>query len=176
MEEIIHDAGVCLQEARCSVAGLRSAPNGDPGLAGAIAEAARHITETQDVRLKLKLNGNPQGLGTDIQYHLLRILQEAVTNGVKHSGAGTIEVTLDCTPQMLYLTIKDDGVGFNASAGDGPQPGHYGLIGMRERAAQIGGALNLESEPGHGTKVTLGLPLLQTNNHASSAKSPQRIL
>jgi signal transduction histidine kinase/ligand-binding sensor domain-containing protein len=174
LEEIIHDAGICLQEARRSVAGLRSARSGDPGLAGAIAEAARHITETQDVRLKLRLQGDPRELGTDVRYNLLRILQEAVTNAVKHSGAGTIEVILDCTAQTLFLTIKDDGVGFDLAEGNGSQPGHYGVIGMRERATQIGGDLQMKSEPGHGTKVTLSLPLGQTSNHASSAKSPQR--
>jgi signal transduction histidine kinase len=174
LEEIIHDAGICLREARRSVAGLRNAPNGDPGLAGAVAEAARHITETQDMRLKLKLQDNPRGLGTDVQYNLLRILQEAVTNAVKHSGGGTIEVSLDCTPQMLYLTIMDDGVGFNAADGADSQPGHYGLIGMRERAAQIGGVLQLQSEPGHGTKVTLSLPLSSATNHAATAKSPHK--
>jgi signal transduction histidine kinase len=176
LEEIIHDAGICLQEARRSVAGLRSAPNGDPGLAGAIAEAARHITETQDVRLKLKLHGNPQGLGTDIQYNLLRMLQEAVNNAVKHSGAGTIEVGLECTSQQLQLTISDDGVGFDPAGANGSHPGHYGLIGMRERAVQIGGHLQLESQPGHGTKVTLRLPLSQAAHHGSLAKSPQRML
>jgi signal transduction histidine kinase len=156
------------------VAGLRSAPNGDPGLAGAIAEAARHITETQDVRLKLKLQSNPRELGTDVQYNLLRILQEAVTNAVKHSGAGTIEVHLDCTGQRLLLTIKDDGVGFSLSDDEGSPPGHYGLIGMRERATQIGGELNLTSQPGHGTVVLLTLPLGQVAHQAPPGKSPQK--
>lgn len=174
LEEIIHDAGVCLQEARRSVAGLRSPTDGHAGLAGAIAEAARHLTETQDVRLKLRLEDVPLSLPADVQYNLLRILQEAVTNAVKHSAAGTIDVSLDCDRQMLTLTVKDDGVGF-AEATGGAQPGHYGLIGMRERAAQIGGTLHVDSEPGHGTTATLTLTLSPTGQYVPPSKSPQSV-
>lgn len=174
LEEIIHDAGVCLQEARRSVAGLRSPANGHSGLAGAIAEAARHLTETQEVRLKLRLQDVPLSLPADVQYNLLRILQEAVTNAVKHSGAGTIEVSLDCDRQLLQLSVKDDGVGFAEAAG-GAQPGHYGLIGMRERAVQIGGALQIDSEPGRGTTATLSLPLTPSGQYSPPPKSPQSV-
>jgi signal transduction histidine kinase len=77
-----------------------------------------------------------------------------------------IEVTLTCGAQELQLSVKDDGAGFSKENG-GMRPGHYGLIGMKERAAQIGGRINLASEPGRGTTVSVLLPIsLLTAKHA----------
>lgn len=152
LEEIIRDAGTCLRETRRSVAGLRS---GGAGLASAIEQAARQITEAKDIRLKLKLENKPSGLAPDVEYNLVRIAQEAVTNSVKHSGARTVEVALDFTPKALHLSVKDDGSGF--ADGNG-KSGHYGLIGMKERASHIGAELELASAPGRGTTVSVLLP------------------
>jgi signal transduction histidine kinase len=80
-----------------------------------------------------------------------------VNNSVKHSGAKTIEVVLQTTPDMLQLSVKDDGSGFSRENGN-VRPGHYGLIGMKERAAQIGAELNMASEPGRGTTISVMLP------------------
>jgi signal transduction histidine kinase/ligand-binding sensor domain-containing protein len=155
LNDIIQDAGTCLREARQSIAGLRTARDAGSGLAASIEQHARQMTEAKDVRLKLKLDDNPQGLPAGVEYNLLRIAQEAVTNSVKHSGARTIEVSLDSTAHVLKLSVKDDGSGMNNSNG---QPGHYGLIGMRERAAQIGAAITIDSEAGRGTVISVLLP------------------
>ena len=125
-EDIIQDAGTCLRETRRSVAGLRS---GRSGLAAAIEQAARQITETKDVRLKLNLESKATGLAPDVEYNLVRIAQEAVTNSVKHSGARTVEVALDYSAKALHLWVKDDGAGFQENGH--AKNGHYGLIGMK---------------------------------------------
>lgn len=156
LEEIIQDAGTCLRETRRSVAGLRS---GNSGLAAAIEQAARQATETKDIKLKLKLENKPAGLAADVEYNLVRIAQEAVTNSVKHSGARTVEVNLDYPARGLRLQVKDDGSGFGDGNG---KSGHYGLIGMKERASHIGAKLDLASAPGRGTTVSVLLP---TNGH-----------
>jgi signal transduction histidine kinase/ligand-binding sensor domain-containing protein len=162
LEEIIQDAGRCLREARRSVGGLRSTPGEDEGpsndLAAAVAQAARQLTETRDIRLALQLNPGPDKIPVDVEYNLLRIAQEAISNAVRHSGARAIEVTMNSTAAQLCLTVHDDGAGFHVSDHEPAQPGHYGLIGMRERAAQIHAALHLESTPGRGTIVRLELP------------------
>jgi ligand-binding sensor domain-containing protein/signal transduction histidine kinase len=160
LEDIIQDAGTCLRETRRSVAGLRS---GNSGLAAAIEQAARQITETKDVKLRLKLENKSTGLAPDVEYNLLRIAQEAVTNSVKHSGARTVEVALDYSARTLRLQVKDDGSGF-AENGNGTT-GHYGLIGMKERASHIGAALELASAPGRGTTISVVLPNGHNGNH-----------
>ncbi len=140
------------------VSGGTAQPAGsESGLASAIAQAAKHITEAKAVKLKLKLDKSPTDMSPEVQYNLLRIASEAVNNSVKHSGAKTIEVVLQSTPEMLQLSVKDDGSGFSRENGN-VRPGHYGLIGMKERAAQIGAELNLASEPGRGTTISVMLP------------------
>jgi signal transduction histidine kinase/ligand-binding sensor domain-containing protein len=167
LEEIIQDAGHCLSEARRSVGGLRtpagSGPDPRSGLAAAVAQAARQLTETCDVRLSLQVAPTPGNLPADVEYNILRIAQEAITNAVRHSGAGTIAVTLAATSDRLSLTVHDDGAGFAANGSDQQQPGHYGLIGMRERATQIQGKLQVESAPGQGTTVRLDLDVAGTD-------------
>lgn len=167
LEDIVRDAGTCLRETRRSVAGLRSSAQGpDAGLASAIAQAAKQITEAKAVKLKLKLEKSPNDMSPEVQYNLLRIASEAVNNSVKHSGAKTIEVVLQCSPDALRLSVKDDGAGFSRENGN-VRPGHYGLIGMKERAAQIGAEINLASEPGRGTTISVLLP-----TKVSHAKQP----
>jgi ligand-binding sensor domain-containing protein/signal transduction histidine kinase len=158
LEEIVQDAGASLREARRSVAGLRNSGGTKSGLSSAIAQAARQITETGDIRLQLELDDGPSNLGAEAEYNLLRIAQEAVTNSVKHSGAHTIEVALQSEPDAVRLLVRDDGTGLPDGNGVHSAPGHYGLTGMRERATQIGARLQVESAPGEGTTVRVVLP------------------
>jgi signal transduction histidine kinase/ligand-binding sensor domain-containing protein len=156
--EIIRDAGICLQETRRSVAGLRGGTGSSSGLAAAISDAARQLTQERDIRLKLNLDDRHQQLPAEIKYNLLCIVQEAITNSIKHSGARTIEVNLACSANDLRLSVRDDGRGM--SRGDGNRrAGHYGMIGMKERASQIGAELDLASAPGQGTKVSVRVPV-----------------
>ncbi len=162
MEDIIQDAGTCLRETRRSVAGLRSGQHS--GLATAIEQAARQLTETKPIKLKLKLGKNGKGLPADVEYNLVRIAQEAVTNSVKHSGARTVEVALDYDARAVHLSVKDDGAGFAREENGHGRTGHYGLIGMKERASHIGAEFDLASAPGRGTVVSVTLPSAQNGN------------
>jgi signal transduction histidine kinase len=87
------------------------------------------------------------------EQEILRVAQEAIHNVKKHAGARKLFVQLDYGPQEIALEVRDDGQGF--APDDAPAPGHYGLTGMRERAAVIGGTLEVTSEPGAGTTVRL---------------------
>ena len=118
-------------------------------------------------RLKLKLDRVPRKLPADVEYNLLRIASEAISNSVKHSGARTIEVSLESTPEALRLSVHDDGSGLGKDVAS-LSPGHYGIIGMKERATQIGAELKLLSEPGHGTTVSVHLP-------AGRAVTPEKV-
>lgn len=157
LHEIIRDAATCMSEARRSVAGLRGASGSESGLAAAIERTAKQITETRDVRLKLDLKDGAPALAADVEYHLLRIAAEAVTNSVKHSGARSIEVSLDSTPRLLRLSVTDDGSGFVRGGNGSGASEHYGLIGMEERAKQIGASFQLQSDLSRGTCVRVEL-------------------
>jgi anti-sigma regulatory factor (Ser/Thr protein kinase) len=157
LNDIIHDAATCLRETRQSVAGLRAAPGPHSGLSAAVELAVREITETKHVRARLELETVTRSFAPEVEYNLLRIVREAVNNAVKHSGADTISVTLHNMPDALTLTIRDDGSGFDRDHA-APGPGHYGLIGMKERASQIGATLEVNSHPGAGTTISVILP------------------
>jgi signal transduction histidine kinase/ligand-binding sensor domain-containing protein len=157
LADIISDAARCLRETRQSVAGLRSGGGPRSGLAGALEDAAREIAGAKDVRLRFNLEQQLPALPAEVEYNLLRIAREAVTNAVKHSGARSIEIVLETYGDALNLKVKDDGLGFSRDTNGGP--GHYGLIGMKERAAQIGANIDLSSQPGSGTTVSVRLPV-----------------
>jgi signal transduction histidine kinase/ligand-binding sensor domain-containing protein len=170
LEDIIRDAATCLRETRQSVAGLRAGQDSESGLTAAIGTAAREITDTKDIRLKLKLDKVPGKLPAEVEYNLLRIASEAISNSVKHSGARNIEVALESTPEALRLSVHDDGSGLGKD-GAALRPGHYGIIGMKERATQIGADLQMLSEPGHGTTVSV----LLAAGRAAGTPPPEKV-
>jgi len=152
LESIVADAGDAMRDARRSLAGLRRHDSAS-GLATSLTQSAQQLTESNDIRLKLNVSECQCNLPTEVEYNLLRIAQEAVLNAVKHSKARTVKVSLDSSPDRVALIVNDDGAGFD-SGGSVPV-GHYGLIGMRERAAQIGAKIGIASTPGRGTTVTV---------------------
>jgi signal transduction histidine kinase len=85
-----------------------------------------------------------------------RIVQEALTNIMKHAHATRVSVQIEDAPGEMRLTISDNGEGFDPG---GEFPGHLGLKSMRERAVKLGGDLVIESEPGAGTRVIARLPV-----------------
>jgi signal transduction histidine kinase/ligand-binding sensor domain-containing protein len=157
--EIIQDAKICLQETRRSVAGLRAGTGSSSGLAVAIADAARTLTQERGLRLKLNLDDHHQELPAEVKYNLLCIVQEAITNAIKHADPRLVEVTLAYSAGELRLAIRDDGRGIVRHQTNGADGGHYGMIGMRERASQIGGMLDITSSPGSGTTVSVYIPM-----------------
>jgi signal transduction histidine kinase len=89
-----------------------------------------------------------------------RITQEALTNVAKHAQARHVWIRLAAGEHAVDLTVRDDGVGFDPEqAARLLQDGHFGLVGMRERAEMGGGRLDLDSRPDHGTTIHLTLPL-----------------
>ncbi|HEX2184833.1 MAG TPA: ATP-binding protein, partial [Chloroflexota bacterium] len=115
----------------------------------AAAARARHGL---DVRAAL---GREPDVPLPVKEALFRIAQEALHNTVKHARARSVEVTLGAGSGDLVLCVHDDGRGFDPR---GAFPGHLGLRSMRERAAAVGGAVEIESAPGRGTKVRAHVP------------------
>jgi len=116
---------------------------------------SRQLTEARGIRLRLKVDGWHGQLPSEIEYNLLRIAQEAVSNAVTHSGTRSVLVALDRSAAEVRLVVEDEGGGFDSRSTG--RAGHYGLLGMRERAAHIGAELHVATAPGYGTAVSVTL-------------------
>jgi signal transduction histidine kinase/ligand-binding sensor domain-containing protein len=169
LADIIQDAGRCSTEARQSLWGLRR--GGTPVLEfrDKLAVLARQAAAGHSVCLELRLEPVPLNHMPDTEYQLLRIAQEAISNALAHAGARTLEVELLIEGGLLRLSIADDGSGFSSGV-DAPF-GHFGLTGMRERAAEIGATLSVESSPASGTRVQIELPMSASSAFKSNAEA-----
>ncbi len=148
-----------LTEARRSVMDLRASALEGQNLAAALESGTRVWTAGSGVDVDVNITGTPGVLPDEMEQHLLRIAQEAVTNVLKHAGASKIWVKLHMEARKLYLRIQDNGHGFEQDGVFLSRAGHFGLIGMRERAERLGGELHLESHRGEGTEVEVKVPL-----------------
>ena len=139
-------------EARQSIANLRSPMLEQSDLGTALQRAGEGATASHGIRFDFSLVGMPRRLESTLEEQLLRIGQEAVSNAVQHGDAHAIYMELCFEPRSVRLRISDDGCGF-----DPDQPprddAHWGIAGMRERAARVGAQLRLVSHPGAGTTV-----------------------
>ena len=156
-----------LTEAKRSVMDLRASALEDQDLPAAVTSASRQWTAGTSIPVSIRFSGEHRRLSEDIEQNILRIAQEAVTNVVKHSGAKNIRIHIQLDARNLVLTVEDDGRGFEPSGAFVGVGGHFGLLGMRERAERLGGELDLSSEPGAGTQVRITVPL-------STDKEPNR--
>ena len=91
------------------------------------------------------MTGNPTVLSYSMVNNLFRIVQEALTNAVNHSQAARIAVRMDYRKHGVLIEVEDNGTGFNPRSVPGPEEGHFGLVGMRERCAAINAKFELQS-------------------------------
>ncbi len=126
------------------------------GLIRAVEGYAEQLTKRTGLAVRVEARGFESRLSADQEVLVFRIIQEALTNCARHSGASAVEVVFAAHAAGLRITIADDGVGFvpPGATGHGTAPG-LGLLTMRERAEYAGGRLRIESRPGHGTRVVL---------------------
>ena len=148
-----------LTEARRSVMDLRAAALDDQDLGAALDSGARHWTEGSGIDVEVEVTGEASKLPEEVAHHILRIAQEAVTNVVKHARASKIIIKLHIQPRSLNLKIQDNGCGFERDDAFASTHGHFGLMGMQERAERLGGKLSLTSEAGKGTLVDVEVPV-----------------
>ena len=155
------------EEARRSVWNLRTWALEQGDLPAALSEMKGHVKNGSPVQIGLEISGTPRPLPSRIESHLLRIGQEATTNAVKHAQGTIIRLELRYEPQSVQLSIEDDGLGFDAENATSSEAGHFGLLGMRERAEKIGGTITLLSTPGSGTRIHVTVPLIPASVRAS---------
>jgi len=144
-----------LREARRTVWNLRPLKLGESDLASALKGYAADLTRDGKVACSQEIEGTPRPLPAEHENALLRIGQESLTNAIRHADARRIGVRLRFGDGWVTLVVRDDGRGFDVSARSGQG---YGLSGMRERVATLGGSLSIDSKPGEGTEVSATLP------------------
>ncbi len=148
-------------EVRRSVWNLRSRMLEDTGLAEALTNIGDQLTTAANVKFSLKTVGKVLPLPEFLEDHLLRIGQEAITNAVKHAGASEIDVCLGYGEHSICLTVTDDGLGMEAKERVSRNgEGHFGLMGMKERATKIEGVLTIESRSGR-TSIKVEAPAME---------------
>jgi signal transduction histidine kinase len=156
LEVARHMLRYSLEETRRSVMDLRSQALESNDLPAALSTLARQMTLGTPIKADVRVEGPRRRLDAALEHHLLRIGLEAVTNAVKHSGASRVEILVRFSPSATTLVVSDNGSGARPDEGE-LSGGHFGLQGMRERANKIGASLELDSRPGHGTRLAVSV-------------------
>lgn len=141
-----------VDETRRALKALRASSLEEMGLSLAIQRAAESAASRFNLNLTLDLQSPMPSLSPDVEQTIYRVAQESIENIINHSRAKNFSIHL-ASNSHTTLTIQDDGIGFDSDA-KGPI-GHFGLVGMHERAELAGGKLKIESQKGKGTKVVL---------------------
>jgi signal transduction histidine kinase len=162
-----------LEETRRSVMDLRSQALESYDLPAALATLARQMTLGTAIRSEVKVEGPRRRLDAAQEHHLLRIGLEAVTNAVKHSGASRVDIAVRFRPAATELIVADNGCGAQPDTSE-ISGGHFGLQGIRERANKIAAALEFDSQPGIGTRLSVTVPL-RARPVGALARDPERV-
>ena len=158
LERALERADQVLEEGRDRVMNLRASPTDVGELAQALAEEGKRLALAHSTNFKTTTEGAPRDLHPTIYEEMLLIGREALANAFRHARARKIQVQVSYGNLVLKVRVSDDGRGIDAAVLQDGRPGHWGLVGMRERARKIRARLDLWSEPGAGTEVELRLP------------------
>ena len=157
VQQAMARARATLAEARQAIGDLRKQSFSLTDLVSELREETERFTTATGISCALDLR-LPASFPNTLCEHALRVVAEALANIARHAQAHHAWVSGIETEDFLEIQIRDDGIGFDPAAAV-TQPGHYGLIGMRERARLAGGTLTIDSAPGTGTRLVLCLPL-----------------
>jgi signal transduction histidine kinase len=156
---------------------LRPSMLDDLGLTPALNWLVKEMSRTSGLDLRAEIAKGVDDLPDAHRTCLFRVVQEALTNAVRHSGAASVGLKVDLTGPWIQASIKDDGKGFEA---DTERPKGLGLVGMEERVRELGGMVQVSSAPGRGTLIEVRLPRpaprkdLTTDENLDSGRSRDR--
>jgi signal transduction histidine kinase len=149
-----------LAEIRRVVRDTRPPSLDDLGLCAALEKQLSHVTEASGLRTMLDCSSaTAVRLPTAVETMLFRVVQEAVTNVVRHAAATELRVVIAVTENEARAEVSDNGIGFDIRQVMQGRDRSFGLLGMHERARSFGGSVTFESRPGQGTRVTVAAPL-----------------
>jgi signal transduction histidine kinase/ligand-binding sensor domain-containing protein len=159
LEQSLDRADKLLEESRDKVKDLRPVASGVADLAQALAAEGEQLTRLHSAQFRVSVQGAPRDLHPIVREEGFLIGREALANAFNHSAAANIEAEVTYGEHALHIRIRDDGRGISETVLDaGGRPGHFGLLGMRERAKQLGAGIEVWSKPGAGTEIDLRVP------------------
>lgn len=162
-------------ETRNFVSDLRDSVETHGDLASALEAIAGQRDGTDGAEVRVDFPGPLPHLSAATNHHLRMIARESLANALKHARAGRITIAVAAGAGMLRLRITDDGRGFDAAAETRGKSGHFGCVGMRERARKLGATIEWRSAPGEGTTVEVVLPLPGSPPGAAGQTPRQRL-
>jgi signal transduction histidine kinase len=165
------DARATLSDVRQYMAALRQTEDaGGLNLPVTVARLADDLRRQSGVHVDFEETGAEKALEPFVERAVIRIIGEGLRNVGQHSGASNAKVMLRYDEEQVVATIEDDGKGFESNELEtAEERGHYGIVGMRERAEGVGGQLVVRSEPGRGTIVRATIPYRVTADEATPA-------
>jgi signal transduction histidine kinase len=134
----------------------------DLGLVAALEWQGREVSRRSEIEVDVQSENVSDDLPDEYRICIYRLVQEALSNAVRHSGAKNATVSLRQSPHTIIVRVSDDGRGFRSQRARG-----LGLLGMEERVKRLSGTLTAESKPHHGVTLTVKLPIPSSNGQAS---------
>jgi signal transduction histidine kinase len=175
MEQSLDRADKLLEESRDKVKDLRPAARDGTDLVQALAAEGEQFAKLHSAKFHVSAQGVPRDLHPIVREEGFLIAREALANAFRHSAAASIEAEVTYGEEAFHVRIRDDGRGISEAVLDaGGRPGHFGLIGMRERAKKLGAAIEVWSKPGAGTEIDLRVPAEVAYRHSRSAARGMR--
>jgi len=138
---------------------LRPSMLDDLGLAAALEWQGREVSRHSEIEVSVESESVPEDLPDEYKIYIYRLVQEALNNAVRHSGARNAKVVVERLSKSIAVRVTDDGRGFDPGRSRG-----MGILGMEERVKRLGGTLRVESQPGKGATVTADLPIPAGSN------------
>ncbi len=158
LERVLQIIRQGIEEGRSAILGLRSEEVNTADLIPALSRIQQEVELPSETEFRVNIIGREHVLPAKIQHEVYHIGREALANAFCHSGGEHVVLEVEYHEQQVSMRICDDGRGMDPQVIENGRAGHWGLAGMRERAARIGGALNISSNPGAGTEIKLTFP------------------
>ena len=145
------------------------------GLSAAVAAHARSLSEVGGLPIECTVEPVDPALPDESRLALYRVIQEALNNAVRHADADCVEVRIFRDRGLVVAEVSDDGKGFDTSVAPESPSGSFGLVGIKERAAYMGGIVHVRSRPGHGTCIRVEIPALDRRPQEGTLREGARV-
>jgi signal transduction histidine kinase len=148
-----------VDEARQAVWNLRQKGTASPEITQLLGNMAQQVGHMSRVPVRFEASGKPLPLDRTVEYVLLMVAREAVSNAVHHAQPEEVRIEVNFDKDKMRMQVVDNGRGFNLEEALASQSSHFGLVGMRERIEHLGGRFEIESAPGSGTRLCVDVPV-----------------